>query len=207
MRDVAVTEGDKVASQIDFGFPVNGYALGDLAEAIRAVPPGETDKLVSLYADTCRIESQLLNKETSREQLKNAAAIELGMQSFLESGDFSAFTTTFENLHGLKQFPGLAVQRLMADGYGFGAEGDWKTAAFTRIMKLAGEDLHEGSFFMEDYTCHLEPGNMQVLGAHMPEVCPSIASSTPSPEIYELGIGGKQAPVRLVFSAAAGCNS
>jgi len=136
--------------------------------------------------------------------LFESARIELGMKAFLKDGDFSAFTTTFENLHGMQQLPGLAVQRLMADGYGFGAEGDWKTAALTRTMKVMSSGLSGGTSFMEDYTYHLEPGNQKVLGAHMLEVCPSIASETPSLEVHPLGIGGKEAPGRLVFNADTG---
>jgi len=204
MRDVAVTEGDKVAAQMKLGCSVDGFGLGDLTEYVRAVSAGEADDLISLYAEIYQVDQALLSQEEGRKRLEDAASIEIGMRSFLEAGGYTAFTTTFENLHGLKQLPGLAVQRLMADGYGFGAEGDWKTAALTRMMKAAGEGLPGGTSFMEDYTYHLEPGNMMVMGAHMLEVCPTIAESAPSLEIHELGIGGKESPARLVFSASAG---
>jgi len=136
--------------------------------------------------------------------LKDAAKIELGLRAFLEAGGFKAFTTTFENLHGLVQLPGLSVQRLMNDGYGFGAEGDWKTAALLRAMKVMASGLEGGTSFMEDYTYHLEPGNNLVLGAHMLEICESIAVGKPSLEMHPLGIGGKSDPARLVFNAPAG---
>jgi L-arabinose isomerase len=141
---------------------------------------------------------------SQRQALRTAAKIELGMRAFLEQGGFKGFTTTFENLHGLEQLPGLAVQRLMADGYGFGAEGDWKTAALVRAMKVMGTGLNGGTSFMEDYTYHLKPGDMKVLGAHMLEVCESIAEGKPSLEMHPLSIGGKADPARLVFNVPAG---
>jgi L-arabinose isomerase len=139
-----------------------------------------------------------------RQSLREAARIELGLRAFLSAGDFKGFTDTFEDLHGLAQLPGLAVQRLMADGYGFGPEGDWKTCALVRAMKVMGAGLKGGTSFMEDYTYHLDPKRSLVLGAHMLEICPSIAKGRPSLEVHPLGIGGKADPVRLVFDTLAG---
>lgn len=204
MREVAVTEGNKVSAQIQFGYSVNGYGLGDVVAKVNAVSDHAIDSLVQEYEDSYKIAASLQAHGAMRSALKEAARIELGLRAFLEEGGFHAFTDTFENLHGLKQLPGLAVQRLMADGYGFGAEGDWKTAALVRAMKVMGSGLQGGNSFMEDYTYHFNPARMQVLGAHMLEICPSIASATPSCEIHPLGIGGKDDPVRLVFDAAAG---
>ncbi len=204
MREVAVTEGDKVESQITFGFSVNGYGVGDLVEHVQAVSPAQVQDLIDVYREEYTIAAGLLEDPLGKQRVEDAALIELGMRSFLETGGFRAFTTTFENLHGLKQLPGLAVQRLMQDGYGFGAEGDWKTAAMTRIMKVMASGLDGGTSFMEDYTYHLEPGNMRVLGSHMLEVCPSIASDTPRLEVHDLGIGGKDAPARLTFNVPSG---
>ncbi len=204
MREVAVTEGDKVEAQMKFGFSVNGFGIGDLVEHMEAVQPGQVQDLMDEYTQSYTAAPGLMEDPEGRRRVEDAAAIELGMRSFLEEGNYSAFTTTFENLHGLKQLPGLAVQRLMADGYGFGAEGDWKTAALTRIMKVMAGGMQGGTSFMEDYTYHLEPGNMMVLGAHMLEVCPSIASGRPSLEVHDLGIGGKEAPARLTFNTAPG---
>lgn len=204
MRDVAVTEGDKVAAQIRLGYSVNGYGVGDLVESINRVPDVEVDRLLAEYDDTYAVTDSLRAGGDRRPALRVAATIELGMRSFLQDGGFKAFTTTFENLHGLNQLPGLAVQRLMADGYGFGAEGDWKTAALVRAVKVMGAGLDGGSSFMEDYTYHFDPGGMKVLGAHMLELCPSIAESTPSLEIHPLGIGGKSDPARLVFNVSTG---
>jgi L-arabinose isomerase len=204
MREVAVTEGDKVSAQIIFGYSVNGYAVGDLVSYINQVTDAEVDKLVSDFADLYEISKGLLSEGKQREALKEQAKTELGLRAFLEEGNFTGFTTTFENLHGLKQLPGLAVQRLMADGYGFGAEGDWKTAALVRAMKVMSVGLKGGTSFMEDYTYHLEKGKMKVLGAHMLEVCASIAEGTPSLEIHPLSIGGKDDPARLVFNVPPG---
>ena len=199
MREVAVTEGDKVEAQIQFGYAVNGYGIGDLVEQVNQVMDAQIDELVAEYA-----ECYVIPGDANGEKIREQARIELGMRAFLEAGGFGAFTTTFENLHGLKQLPGLAVQRLMADGYGFGAEGDWKTAAMARIMKVMGEGLDGGASFMEDYTYHLDPGGMAVLGAHMLEICPSLAEAKPTLEVHPLGIGGKDDPARLVFNVAAG---
>jgi len=200
MRDVAVTEGDKVSAQMQMGYSVYGYGIGDLVKAVNEVTPGAIKKLIAEYG----IEYKLTKAVEKSETLKEAARIELGMENFLKAGNFKAFTTTFEDLHGLKQLPGLAVQRLMAKGYGFGAEGDWKTAALVRSMKVMASGLKGGTSFMEDYTYHLDPKGMRVLGAHMLEVCPSIASGKPAVEVHPLGIGGKEDPARLVFKSALG---
>jgi len=203
MREVAVTEGDKVEAQARFGYSVNGFGVGDLACAIARVSAAEIDRLVAEYDETYRMADSLRAGGDRRAALREAAAIELGMRSFLENSGFGAFTDTFQDLHGLEQLPGIAVQRLMADGYGFGAEGDWKTAALVRAMKVMAAGLKGGTSFMEDYTYDFgRPA--KVLGAHMLEVCPSIAAGTPSCEIHPLSIGGKADPVRLVFTAPAG---
>ena len=199
MREVAVTEGDKVEAQITFGYAVNGFGMGDLEASVGQVTDAQIGELMAEYKRLYTFEANAL-VENIREQ----ARIEIGMRSFLEAGGFGAFTTTFENLHGFKQLPGLAVQRLMGDGYGFGAEGDWKTAAMTRIMKVMAEGLAGGTSFMEDYTYHFDPAGNKVLGSHMLEVCPSIADGKPSLETHPLGIGGKADPARLVFNSPAG---
>lgn len=204
MRQVAVTDGDKVEAEIKFGYSVNGYGVGDLVAAISKVSDKEVQTLVKEYEDTYTLSPALQKNGASRPSLSDAATIELGLRNFLEAGGFKGFTTTFEDLHGLKQLPGLAVQRLMAEGYGFGAEGDWKTAALVRAMKVMATSLKGGNSFMEDYTYHFKPGNNQVLGAHMLEICPSVADGKPSCEIHPLSIGGKADPVRLVFNSAAG---
>ncbi len=202
MREVAVTEGDKVEAQIRFGWSVNGYGIGDLVKHINDIPDAEIDKLMEQYSTTYDISEEAKISGTAREAIREQARIELGMRAFLEKGDFGAFTTTFEDLHGMKQLPGLAVQRLMEEGYGFGGEGDWKTSAMVRIMKVMAGG--KGTSFMEDYTYHLEPGNELVLGAHMLEVCPTIASTKPKIEVHPLSIGGKADPARLVFDGASG---
>ncbi len=204
MRDVAVTEGDKVEAQIRLGYSVDGYGVGDLVEFVRAVEEAEVDRLVSEYDERYLVANELQRDGSQRQALCEAARIELGMRAFLENGHFKAFTTTFEDLHGLIQLPGLAVQRLMADGYGFGAEGDWKTAALVRAMKVMGAGLEGGASFMEDYTYDLDEQNPKVLGAHMLEVCESIAENKPSLEIHPLSIGGKANPPRLVFDVCSG---
>ncbi len=201
MREVAVTEGNKVSAQIQFGYSVNGYGVGDVVKYIDSVPEKEIDALVEEYQNTYTIVS---DSPEAMNSIREAAKQEIGMRAFLEEGGFSAFTTTFENLYGLHQLPGLASQRLMADGYGFGAEGDWKTAALTRNMKVMAAGLDDGVSFMEDYTYHLEPGRERVLGSHMLEVCPSIADNKPTLEVHPLGIGGKADPARLVFDCPAG---
>ena len=204
MRDVAVTEGNKVSAQIKFGYSVNGYGMGDLCAVVDKVTEKEIDQLVDEYCEQYLVQKDLLPGADRNVELRESARIELGMRAFLEAGGYKAFTTTFENLAGLKQLPGLAVQRLMADGYGFGAEGDWKTAALVRAMKVMSIGLNGGTSFMEDYTYHLEPDNQMVLGAHMLEVCPSIAENKPSLEMHPLGIGGKSDPARLVFHVPSG---
>ena len=200
MRDVAVTEGNKVSAQMQMGYSVYGYGIGDLVKSVNNVSPASVKKLLAEYGDEYKLTKAIAGSET----LKDAAKIEIGMESFLTEGNFKAFTTTFEDLHGLKQLPGLAVQRLMAKGYGFGAEGDWKSAALVRSMKVMAEGLKGGTSFMEDYTYHFDPKGMRVLGAHMLEVCPSIAQGKPSVEIHQLSIGGKEDPARLVFKTATG---
>lgn len=204
MREVAVTEGDKVEAQLRFGYSVNGYGVGDLAAFVDAITDAEVDQLVAEYDDAYTVAESVSASGVQRSALKEAARIELGMRAFLEDSGFKAFTTTFENLHGLDQLPGLAVQRLMADGYGFGAEGDWKTAALVRAMKVMASGAEGGTSFMEDYTYHLDPGGAKVLGAHMLEVCSSIADGKPSLEMHPLSIGGKDDPARLVFNVASG---
>ncbi len=200
MRDVAVTEGNKVSAQIKLDYEVQGYGIGDLADAVTRVSEAKITALVKQYGDEYKVSAKVL----ALPAVKEAARIEAGMRTFLEKGGFKAFTTNFEDLHGMVQLPGLAVQRLMADGYGFGAEGDWKTAALVRIMKVMAEGLKGGTSFMEDYTYHLDPKNMAILGAHMLEVCPSIASGKPALEVHPLGIGGKDDPARLVFRTRLG---
>jgi len=204
MRFVAVTEGDKVAAEARFGYSVNGYGIGDLAERVDAASDAAVDSLCAEYEDTYAVAAELRKGGPRHASLRDGARIELGLRNFLTEGGFKGFTTTFEMLHGLKQLPGLAVQRLMAEGYGFGAEGDWKTCALLRAMKVIGEGVPGGTSFMEDYTYHLDPAGHLVLGAHMLEVCPSIATARPSLEVHPLGIGGKEDPVRLVFDAPAG---
>jgi len=199
MREVAVTEGDKVAAQVQLGYSVNGYGVGDLVARMSQVTDAEIDKLVKEYRETYSIA-----KEHDRpDSIRAAAKIEIGLRGFLEEGGFGAFTDTFEDLHGLEQLPGIAVQRLMADGYGFGAEGDWKTAALVRTMKVMAHGLPGGTSFMEDYNYDYS-GTPKILGSHMLEVCPSIAAGKSSLEVHALGIGGKADPVRLVFTAPSG---
>lgn len=202
MRQVAVTEGDKVEAQIQFGWSVNGYGVGDLVQRMQDIPESEVKQLMDEYSELYDIAAEGRKDGRIRNAIVEQARIELGLKAFLEEGRFSAFTTTFEDLHGLKQLPGLAVQRLMAAGYGFGGEGDWKTAALLRVMKMMAGG--EGTSFMEDYTYHLEPGNELVLGAHMLEVCPTIAATRPKIEVHPLSIGGKEDPARLVFEGRSG---
>jgi L-arabinose isomerase len=204
MRHVAVTEGDKIEVQIRFGVSVNGYGVGDLGEACAAVSDTEVDRLVAAYEEEYELAPALRANGERRASLRDAARIEAGLRTFLDAGGMKAFTDTFEDLGALPQLPGLAVQRLMAEGYGFGGEGDWKTAALVRIAKVMSAGLAGGTSFMEDYTYDLGPAGPKVLGAHMLEVCPSIADGRPSCEIHPLSIGGKEDPVRLVFTAATG---
>ncbi|CAI2510797.1 L-arabinose isomerase [Serratia ficaria] len=205
MREVAVTEGDKVGAQIQFGYSVSAYGIGDLVGAIDEIGRGEVDALIEEYEASYILSAAAQHGGAKREDLLDAARIELGMKRFLERGGFHAFTTNFEDLHGMKQLPGLAVQRLMQQGYGFGGEGDWKTAALLRILKVMAGGLQGGTSFMEDYTYHFQPGNDLVVGSHMLEVCPSIAKEAkPLLDIQPLGIGGKADPARLIFSTPAG---
>lgn len=206
MRQVAVTEGDKVEAQIKFGWAVNGYGIGDLVERMRSMSDADVRQLYEEYADLYDLPGTgaggSVEAERGKQSILEQARIELGLRSFLEEGGFGAFTTTFEDLHGMKQLPGLAVQRLMAQGYGFGGEGDWKTAALVRTMKLMAGNV--GTSFMEDYTYHLEAGQELVLGAHMLEICPTIAANRPRIEVHPLSIGGKEDPARLIFDGRAG---
>ncbi len=204
MRSVAVTEGDKVQAQIQFGYGVYGYGVGDLVQAVNNASEADVNDLVDAYLTEYIVVDELKPGGARHDSLREGARIEAGMRAFLKEGGFSAFTTTFEDLHGLPQLPGLAVQRLMRDGYGFGAEGDWKTSALVRAMKVMSSGLPGGVSFMEDYTYHLTPGSEKVLGAHMLEVCESIAATKPRLEILPLSIGGKGDPVRLIFDSNTG---
>lgn len=204
MRQVAVTEGDKVEAQIRFGFQVNGYDSQDVIEHIKDVNESQLKELLEVYENSYNLTPSLKPGGDQRHSLVDAAKIELGLRSFLDQGGFKAFTDTFENLGNLQQLPGIAVQRLMNDGYGFGAEGDWKTAAMLRSMKVMASGLEGGTSFMEDYTYHFGAQKSYVLGSHMLEICPSIAQGKPSCEVHSLGIGGKEDPVRLVFNSPAG---
>jgi L-arabinose isomerase len=204
MRDVAVTEGDKVEAEIRFGISVNGYGLGDLVAFQDKVADTDIDRLCAEYAGAYTLMKGLERGGARHASLREAARIELALRAFLTNGRFQAFTDTFENLTGLRQLPGIAAQRLMAEGYGFGAEGDWKHAALVRAMKVMAAGLPGGTSFMEDYTYHFDPAGPAVLGAHMLEICPSIAAGKPSCEVHPLGIGGKEDPVRLVFDSATG---
>lgn len=204
MREVAVTEGDKVEAQIKFGWQINGYSLGEFVELVNEVTDAQVDELYKEYeaeyevADNCKPGGEF------HENVRVQARYEIALKRFMKEGNFKAFTTNFENLTGLSQLPGLASQRLMAAGYGFGAEGDWKQAALLRIVKTMSEGMKGGSSFMEDYTYHMDPANEAVLGAHMLEICPSIATKKPRLEVQPLGIGGKDAPARLIFESETG---
>ncbi len=205
MREVAVTEGDKVAAQIKFGYSVNGYAMGDLVKSVEAVTDADVAQLVDEYEATYQLSAAARKGGDKRQHVIDAAKIELGIKNFLVRGGFSAFTTTFENLYGIAQLPGLACQRLMQQGFGFAGEGDWKTAALLRTLKVMSHGLEGGTSFMEDYTYDFTPGNELVIGAHMLEVCPSIASAEkPLLDVQYLGIGKKDDPARLIFSARPG---
>ncbi|MFF3857017.1 L-arabinose isomerase [Micromonospora sp. NPDC002575] len=204
MRNVAVTEGDKVEAELRFGVSVNTYGVNDLVAAVDAVADTRIDELVKEYDDSYRLVAELRAGGDRHDSLRYAARIEAGLRDFLDAGGFRAFTTNFEDLGGLRQLPGIAVQRLMADGYGFGGEGDWKTSVLVRTLKAMSVGTTGGTSFMEDYTYDLTPGQEVILGAHMLEVCPSIAADTPAVEIHPLGIGGREDPVRLVFDAQAG---
>jgi L-arabinose isomerase len=204
MRFVAVTDGDKVEAEFKFGYSVNFHGIGDLVELVNKATDKEIDDLCSQYEKDYKLADTLKKGNAQHSSLREAAKIEIGLRRFLENGNFKGFTDTFEDLHGMAQLPGLAVQRLMKDGYGFGGEGDWKTAALVRAMKVMATGLEGGNSFMEDYTYHFEPGNEMVLGAHMLEICESIADGKPSCEIHPLGIGGKADPVRSVFNVKGG---
>ena len=202
MRGVAVTEGDKVEAEAHFGVSVDAYGVNDLVDVVERVRPADVDKLVREYEHTYQLADELRPGGDRHVSLRHGAQIELGLRKFLQDGGFHAFTTNFEDLGGLRQLPGLAVQRLMADGYGFGGEGDWKTALMLRTVKVMAEGLPGGTSFMEDYTYDLTPGHERILGAHMLEVCPSIAAGTPTLEVHPLSIGDRDDPVRLRFTAA-----
>ncbi len=204
MRQVAVTEGNKVSAQIKFGYEVNGFGLGDLTKFIDQVTDKEVDDLIKEYADSYTLAKNIVAGAEKHFSLRDSAQIEIGLRAFLTDGGFTAFTNTFENLHGMKQLPGIATQRLMASGFGYGGEGDWKTAALVRSMKVMAAGLEGGNSFMEDYTYHFDPKNTAVLGSHMLEICPSIAKGEVKVEVHPLGIGGKEDPARLVFNAGAG---
>jgi len=204
MRQVAVTEGDKVNAQMRLGYSVNGYGVGDLVRFINSVSDADVDQIVKEYDEQYVIAKALRPGGDRHSSLREGAKIEIGIRRFLEDGGFKGFTTTFEDLHGIAQLPGLGPQRLMAEGYGFAGEGDWKTAALVRAMKVMSAGLPGGTSFMEDYTYHLSPDGMKVLGAHMLEICPTIADGKPKLEVHPLGIGGKADPVRLVFDSKTG---
>ncbi|WP_402843044.1 L-arabinose isomerase [Microbacterium sp. GXS0129] len=204
MRFVAVTEGDKTEAELRFGVQVNTWGVNDLAATVAAVAEADIDALVAEYEDLYDVAPELRRGAERHQSLRDGAAIEIGLRSFLEEGGFGAFTTSFEDLGELRQLPGLAVQRLMAEGYGFGAEGDWKTAVLVRIANVMGAGLPGGASLMEDYTYDMTPGDELILGAHMLEVSPSLTTARPTLEIHPLGIGGKDDPVRLVFTADPG---
>lgn len=204
MRQVAVTEGDKVEAELKFGYSVNTFGVGDLVKVINEVSESDIGKLTDEYEQQYAVVKSLRKGGEQHSSLREAARIEIGIRNFLTDGNFKGFTNTFEDLHGMEQLPGIATQRLMAAGYGYGGEGDWKTAALVRAMKVMGSGLKGGNSFMEDYTYHFDPSNPMVLGAHMLEICESIADGKSSCEIHPLGIGGKADPVRLVFNCAAG---
>ena len=204
MRDVAVTEGDKVQAQIEMGYDVYGYGVGDLVKVVNQSSDAEISAMVQAYLDEYDVSAELRPGGARHDSLREGAKIEVGMRNFLKDGNFKAFTTTFEDLHGLAQLPGLAVQRLMRDGYGFGAEGDWKTSALVRAMKVMASGLKGGVSFMEDYTYHFSASGDKVLGAHMLEICESISAGKPKLDILPLSIGGKADPLRLIFDAYTG---
>jgi L-arabinose isomerase len=202
MREVAVTEGDKVEAQIKLGWSINSYGIGDLVERMDQVTGEEVAALMEVYKEAYTIDEKVLADPKLYEAVAYQAKIEIAMKALLEEGGFGAFTDSFQVLHGMKQLPGLATQRMMEAGYGFGGEGDWKTAALTRVMKLMANN--KNTSFMEDYTYHFEPGNEMILGAHMLEVCPTIAANKPKIEVHPLGIGDREAPARLVFNGKSG---
>ena len=202
MRDVAVTDGDKIEAQIKFGWTVDYYGIGDLVEEMAKFSDKEVQDLYEKYNELYDLPAEADKSGPVRDAILEQARIELGLKSFLSARNYNAFTTNFEDLHGMKQLPGLAAQRLMADGYGFAGEGDWRTAALLRMMKVISGN--KGTSFMEDYTYHLEPGNEMILGSHMLEICPTIAATKPKIVVEPLGIGGKEDPARLVFDGQSG---
>jgi len=204
MRQVAVTDGDKVSAEMKFGFSVNTHAVGDLVQVINQISDAEIGKLMQEYEDTYTLMPSLTKNGEKRSSLFEAARIEMGLKAFLEDGGYSAYTNTFEDLHGMRQLPGVGSQRMMAAGYGYGGEGDWKTSAMVHIMKVMASGMKGGNSFMEDYTYHFDPANSMVLGSHMLEICPTIATQKVHCEVHPLGIGGKEDPVRLVFNASSG---
>lgn len=204
MRQVAVTDGDKVAAEMTFGFSVNTHGVGDLVKYINQISEADIFTLMQEYEDTYELMDSLRNGGFMRQSLVEAARIELALKAFLEEGNFSAYTNTFEDLHGMRQLPGIGSQRMMTAGYGYGGEGDWKTSAMVRALKVMASGMAGGNSFMEDYTYHFDPANPMVLGSHMLEICPSIAQGAVKCEVHPLGIGGKEDPVRLVFNAAPG---
>ncbi len=204
MRHVAVTDGDKVEAQKVFGMEVNTHGVGDLVAFINQVSDLEIDRLISEYEEVYQMMPSLSKDGAMRSSLIEAARIELGIKNFLHDGGYGAYTNTFEDLHGMRQLPGIGSQRMMAAGYGYGGEGDWKTSAMVRVMKVMASGLAGGNSFMEDYTYHFDPVNPMVLGSHMLEICPSISSGKVNCEVHALGIGGKEDPVRLVFNADKG---
>jgi L-arabinose isomerase len=204
MRDVAVTDGDRVEAQRRFGWSIQGHSINDLTAAVDAVPEADVAELAAGYERAYAVVPDLRRGGPRHESLREAARIEAGLRAFLTGHDFQAFTTNFQDLGALRQLPGISAQRLMADGYGFAAEGDWKTAALLRVLKVMGRDRPGGTSFMEDYTYHFGPGEPLILGAHMLEICPSITTGQPTAEIHPLGIGDREDPVRLVFDADPG---
>jgi L-arabinose isomerase len=204
MRNVAVTEGDKVEAEHVFGVSVNTHGVNDLVDAVAAVGDGEAAALAAEYEDLYDVVPELRRGGDRHDALVYSAKLEIALRGFLEAHGAKAFTTNFEDLGGLVQLPGMSVQRLTLDGYGFGAEGDWKTAVLVRAAKVMGEGLPGGASLMEDYTYHLVPGHERILGAHMLEVCPSLTTATPKVEIHPLGIGNRSDPVRFVFDADPG---
>lgn len=204
MRQVAVTEGNKVAAEMTFGMSINTHGVGDLVKVINQISDAEINMLIKEYEETYQMMATLQSDGSMRSSLVEAARIELGIKAFLEDGGYGAYTNTFEDLHGMRQLPGIGSQRMMAAGYGYGGEGDWKTSAMVRVMKTMASGLSGGNSFMEDYTYHFDPKNPMVLGSHMLEICPTIAEGKVNCEVHPLGIGGKEDPVRLVFNGSAG---
>lgn len=204
MRYVAVTDGDKVEAELKFGFEVNTYGIGDLVAVINNIPETAIQELITEYEASYTMTADLLRGGAKHASVYEAAKIELGLKKFLEDGRFKGFSDTFEDLHGMIQLPGIAAQRLMAAGYGFAGEGDWKTAALVRACKVMGSGLPGANAFMEDYTYHFDPSNSMVLGSHMLEVDASLANGKARLEVHPLGIGGKADPARLIFNVAGG---